>query len=181
MLAVLIRVLLNEKKLGSQAESGWTSESYNKVVVALKAAGISRTSKQVKSCWTRIKGQYKIMKDKNSLSGFGFDARTKTLTATAEVCTAYLDKPSPVNGSRSAASSSSVLADIIKRTTLDANNSVDGGAHDTPAFIIWHQEFIHTLQKAMDTYYDMTSQMLPGDGLQVLWDKAQFDNAVIVA
>ncbi len=54
MLSILIRVLLDEKKLGRQAESGWTSESYNKVVAALKAAGTPRTSKQVKSCWTRV-------------------------------------------------------------------------------------------------------------------------------
>jgi hypothetical protein len=54
MLVILIRVLLEEKKLGRQAESGWTSESYNKVVAALKAAGTSRSSKQVKSCWTRV-------------------------------------------------------------------------------------------------------------------------------
>jgi hypothetical protein len=54
MLAILVRVLLDEKKLGRQAESGWTSESYNKVVTALKVAGYLRTAKQVKSCWTRV-------------------------------------------------------------------------------------------------------------------------------
>jgi hypothetical protein len=53
-LAILIRILLDEKKLGRRAESGWTSESYTKVVVALKAAGYARTAKQVKGCWTRV-------------------------------------------------------------------------------------------------------------------------------
>ncbi|KAJ7690432.1 Myb/SANT-like DNA-binding domain-containing protein [Mycena olivaceomarginata] len=91
-LAILIRILLDEKKLGRRAESGWTSESYTKVVVALKAAGYARTAKQVKGCWTRLKGQYKIMKGMLSLSGFGWNPRSKCITATEEVWAAYLDK-----------------------------------------------------------------------------------------
>ncbi|KAJ6459823.1 hypothetical protein DFH09DRAFT_1115026 [Mycena vulgaris] len=78
--------------LGRQAESGWTSESYNKVVVALKDIGVIRSStgRQVKSCWTRLKGRYKIMKEMLGLSGFGYDAKTKSVTATEEVWDAYL-------------------------------------------------------------------------------------------
>ncbi|KAJ7764054.1 hypothetical protein DFH07DRAFT_770703 [Mycena maculata] len=92
MMGILIQVLVAEKKLGRQAESGWTSESYNRVVVALKAAGIIRDSKQVKSCWTRTKGQYKVMKEMLGLSGFGLDPKTKALTAEEEVWDAYLAK-----------------------------------------------------------------------------------------
>ncbi|KAJ7801064.1 hypothetical protein B0H14DRAFT_3885296 [Mycena olivaceomarginata] len=81
-----------KKKAGRQAESGWTSESYNKVVVALKAIGVIRSSRQVKSCWTRLKGRYKIMKEMLGLSGFGYNANTKSVTATEEVWDAYLAK-----------------------------------------------------------------------------------------
>ncbi|KAJ7129933.1 hypothetical protein C8R46DRAFT_678274 [Mycena filopes] len=91
-LAILVRVFLEEKKLARQAESGWTAESYHRVVVALAAEGIVRTTKQVKSCWTRMKGQYKIVKGMLTLSGFGFNAATKTVTATEQVWDAYLQK-----------------------------------------------------------------------------------------
>jgi hypothetical protein len=53
-LACLIKTLKDEKKLGRQAESGWSSESYTAVVMDLKAAGTTRSLKQVKSCWTRV-------------------------------------------------------------------------------------------------------------------------------
>lgn len=53
-LAIVIRVLLEEKKKGRQAESGWTSESYQRVMVALKEAGSERSTKQIKSLWTRV-------------------------------------------------------------------------------------------------------------------------------
>jgi hypothetical protein len=51
---MLIHILLDEKKLGRWAESGWTSESYTKVIIALKAVGYARTAKQVKGCWTQV-------------------------------------------------------------------------------------------------------------------------------
>ncbi|KAJ6536512.1 hypothetical protein DFH09DRAFT_1324537 [Mycena vulgaris] len=71
--AVLIHVLSEEKKLGRQAESGWAAESYIRVGVALKAQlAVTRTNDQIKSCWTWIKGQYKILKEIHDLSGFRY-------------------------------------------------------------------------------------------------------------
>ncbi|KAJ6553890.1 hypothetical protein B0H10DRAFT_1650709, partial [Mycena sp. CBHHK59/15] len=92
---VLIRVLMEEKKLGRQAESEWTKESYQPVVQALKVIGTTRDMKQVKSCWTwvfQIKGQYKIAKGIQDLSGFGWDATKKCVSATEQVWDAYLEK-----------------------------------------------------------------------------------------
>ncbi|KAJ6545120.1 Myb/SANT-like DNA-binding domain-containing protein [Mycena sp. CBHHK59/15] len=89
-LAILVHVFVEEKNKGRQSESGWDKEAYQKVSDTLKAAGTIRSVAQVKSCWTRTKGQYKIIKGMLELSGFGFDASTKCVTATKEVWGAYL-------------------------------------------------------------------------------------------
>ncbi|KAJ7602397.1 hypothetical protein DFH06DRAFT_921386, partial [Mycena polygramma] len=103
-LVILVRVLGGEKKLGRQAELGWCSESYTRVVVELNKAGLKYTSKQVKSCWTQVrhlsssfpfltarfqlKGQYKIYKE---ISGFSWDLIKSLVTATDAVWDTYLD------------------------------------------------------------------------------------------
>jgi hypothetical protein len=85
----------------------WTSESYNKVVTALKVAGYMRSKTSQKLLDTgvshhlcldsvlttvcQLKGQHEIMKGMLSLSGFGYNARTKSITATEEVWVAYLE------------------------------------------------------------------------------------------
>ncbi|KAF8145611.1 Myb/SANT-like DNA-binding domain-containing protein [Mycena galopus ATCC 62051] len=134
MLAILIRILLDEKKLGRWAESGWTSESYTKVVVALTAAGHARTAKQVKGCWTRLKGQYKIVKGMLSLSGFGWNPRSKCITATEEVWAAYLDHPKNAGFKDRAFkhfNDMAFLCDDVMATGEDAfSNGLSGGNQD---------------------------------------------------
>ncbi|KAJ7160565.1 hypothetical protein C8R43DRAFT_835287, partial [Mycena crocata] len=90
-IAILVHVLGDEKKLGRQAESGWASESYTKVAIALKLVGVVRDNRQIKSCWTRIKGLYKIFKSILLLSGFGWDVDNHCVTAEDEVWDAYLE------------------------------------------------------------------------------------------
>ncbi|KAF8173246.1 hypothetical protein K438DRAFT_1850779 [Mycena galopus ATCC 62051] len=129
MLAILIRILLDEKKLG------WTSESYTKVVVALKATGHARTAKQVKGCWTRLKGQYKIVKGMLSLSGFGWNPRSKCITATEEVWAAYLDKHPKNAGFKGRAfehfDDMAFLCDDVMATGEDAfSNGLSSGNQD---------------------------------------------------
>ncbi|KAJ7450558.1 Myb/SANT-like DNA-binding domain-containing protein [Mycena latifolia] len=132
-LAILVRILLEEKKLGRQAESGWTSESYTKVAIALKARGIVRSNKQIKSCWTRLKGQYKIVKGIRSLSGFGWNATTKCVTATDEVWDAYLSVTSCVqDASFIHYDDMALLCDDVMATGEDTfSNGASGGNQTT--------------------------------------------------
>ncbi|KAJ6501074.1 hypothetical protein C8R47DRAFT_1317136 [Mycena vitilis] len=86
MLGIMLRVFVSEKELGRQMDNG----CYDMAVVALHAAGVERSRQQVKSCWTRTKGQYMIMKEMLGLPGFGLDPKTRSVTAPDQVWDAYL-------------------------------------------------------------------------------------------
>ncbi|KAH9916123.1 Myb/SANT-like DNA-binding domain-containing protein [Epithele typhae] len=73
------------------AENGFNTTAYVKCAAVLVGHGHAAGKEQVKAKWTRIKGDYNIVKELRSKSGFGWDEETQQVLAEDNVWRGILD------------------------------------------------------------------------------------------
>ncbi|KAF8591198.1 hypothetical protein K439DRAFT_1327826 [Ramaria rubella] len=91
--AAIITTLLGQKAAGNMSDSGFKPSVWKIVMedlVDISPIGMNKNMSQCKLRYQQLKGEYKIVKVLQELSGFGWDEGTQCVTAPLEVWEKYL-------------------------------------------------------------------------------------------